>query len=487
MSRLLLAFALAGCYAAPRALAPNAGASSPRRPIHTAMYFSPPLTLVLQNGSGLLKPTSISISWPKYDTGVIPFALTTSNGVPIDLTVSGRALVLTVSTGLARQATINNSGSKNTGYFPLATNDAAALANGGTFDVEYIDNSDTLNTPAKVLQVSHFTVTPGVWAPSVEVTPLPSQAPLAAGPAGAAGAAGAAGPTGPAGPSVVPSVQLTSSGSTPLAGGTAGLWQNANTLFWQTTAGLQFQLNGAAILDPAAQDTGSINISGAARADGGFIGSPGASLGTLLGKAFITLDDAGGITLQHTTTAYSQIVINDAPIGRDAVSVVAFNVTDAPTGISFGTYLNNALSGEYTLRASSGHPIYVAVPSGTTAHQCALAEDVISSGAFGVNDVLVWTGSGRAGTTSSANTVAVAGVALTGASGSGTVVRMCIKGEVYANSDAGVSAGDSIVTSATTGHVMVNNSATLRTKGGTAIDAYAAVQAGQTLVMLGGN
>ena len=134
------------------------------------------LVLIYQNGTGNLVPTAHDINIPEYDAGIIPYTLADSSGNPIDISITGRSLLINfISTSGVRLSSAATPTAAGAGYFQMATADAPSLGNGGTFDAEYEDTNDPIYTPAKVLKRSNYRIGIGVWTPDVVPRPLPTQ------------------------------------------------------------------------------------------------------------------------------------------------------------------------------------------------------------------------------------------------------------------------------------------------------------------------
>lgn len=277
-------------------------------------------------------------------------------------------------------------------------------------------------------------------------------------------------------------VQMSSQATSPIASGKAGVWQSSDQPYFQNSSNLQALMAPACILNPAAQQTGSINVSGNVEADTSFIGP---QWSTFTGLSQTTIDDTNGFQFHqfpNFTSASDTYLIVDRSTPFSIQLVTNGGLTN--TYIAAFSGISAANSRLLQLTGGTQNDIYVATSFGQFNQYCMLAETATTT-VPGVTlaEVAVWAGSKnveRAAATANLHTVA--GVAIT-TNGGGGPATICKVGRVIVNADAGIVAGDILVTSgAVAGNVAANNAAPVGAKIGRAIEATGGTVAGQVLM-----
>lgn len=228
--------------------------------------------------------------------------------------------------------------------------------------------------------------------------------------------------------------------------------------------------------------TGAVSYSGAA-AKTVSITTPGntATITLTAGSAILKLDDNVGAQLFYGAT--STLKVNSASTtitgnGSDLASHQPLLVDNAITFTVPGA------GGIQNTNGASNGNTYFGLASGVASVQCAVAEEVLAdTGGTTVNEVVVWSGANKVQNAAASTSLStIAGVALTTAS-SGAKVKVCKRGRVQVNADAGITAGQLVSTSGTTaGNVQSTVVPVYGTAVGRATEATGGTTAGKVIV-----
>jgi hypothetical protein len=252
-----------------------------------------------------------------------------------------------------------------------------------------------------------------------------------------------------------------------------GLWSKNgdSNLYWHNSAGHDIQMTagditgaGNVLLSPASQQTGSVNVSSTIQ------GSTLGVIGTAMTGYLSTIDSGTGNNLGVTA--------------RQANT--ADGIGNASGDIAVGTLTLSAAGMKVFSLSTGGQQMNLGVFSGDVTFPGVYSRQMtVDAGGTTINKVVVFSGALKVQLpAATGNLKTVAGVAL-GTRTNGQSVNVMRVGPCLVVSDAGVAAGDLLVTSsAVAGNVMTNNSAGAGTIIGKAMEAVSNTVAGQVYVDL---